>query len=159
MVKILPKKQLKPSLQDSATNITSVVGKSSTAVDKIRNQRKQRKKSGIRQTSKIALFLQLAKPDEKGISRWVNSDEWIGEYAILALGNGLSWGRKGSKLDEMYIIEVDRSKTTGNSIDAIRTNGYKDPVALATLVTVTLPQVTTVTTVPSPITPPTIVTV
>ena len=80
----------------------------------------------VRQTGKTALFITLAQPDKNGVSRWVSADEWTGEYAPLALGNGLSWGRKGSTLDSLYFIEKDRSQTHGNSIDAIRLNGYKE---------------------------------
>ena len=48
--------------------------------------------------TKIELFLKLAKPDEKGYSRWVNTTEFIGDYADLKLGNGGSWCRKESIL-------------------------------------------------------------
>ena len=43
--------------------------------------------------SKIELFLELAKLDEEGVSRWVYVTEFRGKYAPLALGNGLSWMR------------------------------------------------------------------
>lgn len=82
-------------------------------------------KKSLRDAGKTALFITLAKPNKDGVSRWVSADEWVGEYAPLALGNGLSWGRKGSTLDSMFFIEKDRSQTKGNSIDAIRLNGYK----------------------------------
>ena len=38
--------------------------------------------------SKIELFLKLAKPDDNGVSRWVKSSEFVGDYKDLALGNG-----------------------------------------------------------------------
>jgi hypothetical protein len=112
---------MEPSKKKTISQKRSYVKKPS-----VKNQRKKRSKSvNLKDNSKVALFIQLARPDEKGISRWVNRDEWVGKYASLALGNGLSWGRKGSKLDEMFIIEKDRSQTNGNSIDAIRLNGLK----------------------------------
>ena len=72
---------------------------------------------------KTDLFIKLAQPNSKGISRWVNTSEFVGKYAMLKLGNGFDWGRKGSALEKKYIIEVDRSLTSGNGIDRIRLNG------------------------------------
>jgi hypothetical protein len=74
--------------------------------------------------TKIKLFEQLAKPNKQGQSRWVNSDEFTGEYEPLQLGNGFSWGRRGSSLDRKYVIETDKQQTPGNSIDRIRLNGF-----------------------------------
>lgn len=74
--------------------------------------------------SKIDLFLELAHPDKDGKSRWVKTTEFVEKYATLKLGNGFSWGRKSSPLYAKYKIEVDRSITPGNGIDAIRLNGY-----------------------------------
>jgi hypothetical protein len=71
------------------------------------------------------LFLELAKPNDQGESRWVYATEWVGKYAPLSLGNGLGWGRKNSKLAGIFHIEIDRSITNGSSIDAIRLAGFK----------------------------------
>ena len=73
--------------------------------------------------TKTELFLQLSQPDENGISRWINTDEFVGEYADLKFGNGASWARKESTLAKKYIIEFDKSITPGNGIDRIRLNG------------------------------------
>ena len=70
------------------------------------------------------LFLELANPDENGRSRWVEKKEFVGKYSSLMFTNGFSWGRKGSSLDKEYIVEVRRDLTPGNTIDAIRTNGF-----------------------------------
>jgi len=70
------------------------------------------------------LFLELAQPDENGISRWVNTSEFAGRYSTLELLNGLSWGRKSSALARTYNLETDKSITTGNKIDRIRLNGF-----------------------------------
>ena len=70
------------------------------------------------------LFLELAKPNENGISRWVNTSEFVGRYSSLELLNGLSWGRKSSSLARTYNVETDKSITTGNKIDRIRLNGF-----------------------------------
>lgn len=75
--------------------------------------------------TKTELFLELANPDENGYSRWVYVTEFVGKYATLKFGNGASWARKESKLAQSYEIEFDKSITAGNSIDAIRLNGYK----------------------------------
>ena len=74
--------------------------------------------------SKIELFLKLAEPDDNGVSRWVKSSEFVGDYKDLALGNGGSWCRTTSTLAKRYIVEFDKSLTRGNSIDAIRLNGF-----------------------------------
>lgn len=74
--------------------------------------------------TKTALFLQLAIPDEKGISRWVSTGEFNDKYDSLKLGNGGSWCRAESMLAKKYIIEFDRTQTSGNSIDMIRLNGF-----------------------------------
>jgi hypothetical protein len=73
--------------------------------------------------TKTELFLKLAPPDNAGISRWVSVNEFIGEYKDLQLGNGGSWCRASSTLAKKYIVEFDKSQTSGNSIDCIRLNG------------------------------------
>lgn len=75
--------------------------------------------------TKTELFLELAQPDELGVSRWVHVTEFVGKYAELKFGNGASWARKESTLAKNYIIEFNKNLTAGNSIDAIRLNGYK----------------------------------
>lgn len=74
--------------------------------------------------TKTKLFEILSNPDDKGFSRWVLVSEFTGQYKGLQIGNGLSWGRKGSSLDKKYLIEVDKSQTPGNSIDRIRLVGF-----------------------------------
>ena len=74
--------------------------------------------------SKTELFLELAKPDKNGVSKWVTVDKFVGKYKELQLGNGGSWCRSSSTLAKKYILEFDKSRTSGNSIDAIRTNGF-----------------------------------
>lgn len=76
--------------------------------------------------TKTELFLELAQPDENGVSRWVKTSEFIGKYADLAFGNGASWARKESVLAQKYIIEVDKKQTPGNRIDALKLNGFNN---------------------------------
>lgn len=57
------------------------------------------------------LFLELAYPDENGISRWVQASEFVGKYKDLTLGNGGSWCRKSSGLAKEFLIETDKSRT------------------------------------------------
>ena len=76
--------------------------------------------------TKTELFIKLAQPNENGISRWVDIDEFVGEYASLTFGNGASWARKESTLAKRYIIEFDKSITPGNGIDRIRLSGFND---------------------------------
>lgn len=76
--------------------------------------------------TKIELFLKLARPDDHGVSRWVSVDEFVGEFKELKLGNGGSWCRKSSALAKKYVVEFDKTQSTGNSIDAIRLNGFNE---------------------------------
>lgn len=76
--------------------------------------------------TKTQLFLELAQPNEDGISRWINTSEFVDEYADLQFGNGASWARKESTLAKKYIVEFDKSVTPGNRIDRIRLNGNND---------------------------------
>jgi hypothetical protein len=73
--------------------------------------------------TKTKLFIELAKPDKNGFSRWVSVNEFNGKFVDLQLGNGGSWCRASSTLAKKYIIEFDKSITPGNSIDRIRLNG------------------------------------
>jgi hypothetical protein len=73
----------------------------------------------------MELFLELAQPDKDGISRWVFASEFTGDYESLKLGNGGSWCRVNSSLAKKYILDFDNEKTQGNSIDAIKLNGFK----------------------------------
>ncbi|CAC9558695.1 ulcer-associated gene restriction endonuclease (iceA) [uncultured Gammaproteobacteria bacterium] len=70
------------------------------------------------------LFLELARPNKEGISRWVETIEFTKKYSKLELLNGLSWGRKSSSLAKKYIVETDKNRTNGNKIDRIRLNGF-----------------------------------
>lgn len=72
----------------------------------------------------VKLFEKLANPDKNGFSRWVSTDEFVGEYKDLKLGNGFAWGRSSSAFAKKYIIETDKTLTPGNSIDRIRLNGF-----------------------------------
>lgn len=81
---------------------------------------------GKSSVTKTELFLELSEPDVEGKSRWVDIKEFTGKYKDLMLGNGGSWCRKESTLAKKYIVEFDKSITTGNSIDRIRLNGLND---------------------------------
>lgn len=76
--------------------------------------------------TKTELFLKLAQPDKNGCSRWINTTEFVGEYADLKFGNGASWARKESTLAKKYKIEFDKTITSGNGIDRIRLVGFND---------------------------------
>lgn len=76
--------------------------------------------------TKTELFLLLAQPNKNGVSRWVDCSEFIGDYASLKFGNGASWARKESTLAKKFIIEFDKTITSGNGIDRIRLNGISN---------------------------------
>lgn len=74
--------------------------------------------------TKAELFIKLANPNEKGESRWVYATEFVGEYAVLKLGNGGSWYRGNTSLAKKYIVETNKSITPGNKTDAVRLVGF-----------------------------------
>jgi hypothetical protein len=74
--------------------------------------------------TKTELFLELAKPDSQGISRWVKVSEFVDKYKDLQLGNGGGWCRASSSLQKKYIVVFDKSLTSGNSIDAVKLDGF-----------------------------------
>ncbi len=76
----------------------------------------------FRKDSKASLFLELAKPNDKGFSRAVSVDEFKGRYAGLKLGNGGSWCREGVGLGAKYNIH---RIPKGNSIGAIALHGFR----------------------------------
>jgi hypothetical protein len=78
----------------------------------------------LKEKSYKELFLELAQPDENGVSRWVNSSEFVGDYKKLELGNGGSWFRRSSSLAKEFNVESDKSMTSGNRIDRVRLNGF-----------------------------------
>lgn len=72
--------------------------------------------------TKVDLFLALAKPDALGFSRAVPVDEFVGDYAVLQLGNGGSWCRTDGALGRKYNIRRNKG---GNAIVSVELQGYK----------------------------------
>ena len=69
------------------------------------------------------MFLELAKPNDKGFSRAVSVSEFVGRYEGLKLGNGGSWCRDdGSSLAKKYNI---RRNKAGGKITSIELQGFK----------------------------------
>jgi len=64
--------------------------------------------------TKIEMFLQLANVNKDGISRFVNTNEFINQYTPLQLGNGGSWCRLDSKFGKHY--KVTTIKNTGETL-------------------------------------------
>ena len=77
-------------------------------------------------SNNITKFLELASPDENGISREVFVDEFVGEYADLCFGNGGSWCRSDGSLGKKYIIEKTYDTTKGKKIKSIKLTGLND---------------------------------
>lgn len=76
--------------------------------------------------TKKELFLELAKPNSDGVSRWVFVNEFVWKYKELQLWNWGSWCRKESSLAKEFIIEFDKKVTSWNWIDAVRLNWLND---------------------------------
>ena len=77
--------------------------------------------SKTKKINRTALFLELAKPDENGVSRWVKVNEFVGKYSILQTNNGSTWARSSSTLSKKYIVDRQLIK---NKIDSYKLNGY-----------------------------------
>jgi len=73
--------------------------------------------------SKRLLFIEKAKPNKLGVSRWVYDSEFVGKYERLQIRHGLDWGRRDSLLARTYNVEKKRAKK-GNKIIAVRLNGF-----------------------------------
>ncbi|MBX7171585.1 MAG: hypothetical protein K1X72_11560 [Pyrinomonadaceae bacterium] len=80
----------------------------------------------MEKVTKNSLFLELAQPDENGVSRWVSVTEFVERYASLKFGNGADWARSDGSLAKKYHLERDSSQTVGNSVDRIRLNGFRN---------------------------------
>ena len=80
----------------------------------------------FKEGSKPYLFEKIAQPDENGVSRWVSKTEFTGDYEDLYFENGASWCRASSSIAKKYNVEFDKSVTSGNSVDRIRLNGFRD---------------------------------
>jgi hypothetical protein len=74
--------------------------------------------------TKNELFIELAKPDSNGVSRWVSVAEFTGKYSSLVFGNGADWARRDGQLAKKFNIEFDKSITKGNRVDRVRLNGF-----------------------------------
>ena len=80
----------------------------------------------IRLGGKAALFEELAQPDEMGVSRAVDVDEFDGYYAELYFtGNGGSWCRSDGPLGRKYIIDRPKDGQNG-SISSVQLMGFND---------------------------------
>lgn len=79
------------------------------------------------------LFLQLAKPNDKGFSNVITTNRFVDKYEKLKFGNGGSWCRKDSKLCADYKIatikyngKIDYKWTNVSQDDIIYVkNGFK----------------------------------
>jgi len=75
----------------------------------------------MKKKSKNSLFIELAKPNEKGISKWVNISEFIGEYSRLSHANGRNWGRND---DSRFPFKIEQQKE-GTKVVEYRCFGIK----------------------------------
>lgn len=83
-------------------------------------------KNPFRKGTKPYLFFKLSNPDENGVSRWVSKDEFVGDYSKLMFNNGADWCRKESTIAKIFVLELDKTATSGPSNDRIRLNGFRN---------------------------------
>ena len=76
-----------------------------------------------------ALFEELAKPDQHGVSREIPRGELVGRYAQLDnFGNGGSWCRSDGALGGKYIIDRRKNGPSGSRLAFITSNQDKQGV-------------------------------
>lgn len=76
--------------------------------------------------SKPYRFLELANPDENGVSREVRVDEFVGANSDLRFGNGADWARGSSLIARTFELEFIKADTVGWPTVALRLNGYRE---------------------------------
>ena len=72
--------------------------------------------------TQIELFLELAKPDENGVSKKIYATEFVGKYSKLRSGNGYKWPERipflferGGRGDNWFIKLVGNKKKEFNN--------------------------------------------
>ena len=89
---------------------------------------------------KAKLFIELAKPNEKGISKPIDVTTLSGKYEELNVTNGSSYSRKTSQLQEEYYLiktyergtidtKVNTADNAGVGLGKLKTiqlNGFKN---------------------------------
>lgn len=77
---------------------------------------------GGKAPTKKELFLELAKPNNRGFSRPVRIEEFTERYERLIMGNGGDWCREDGALGKIYNIKRNKEK---GSIVSVQLQGYK----------------------------------
>ena len=72
--------------------------------------------------TKGELFLELARPNIKGVSDWVDVSKFVWKYKALTLGNWGSWLRWNTLLAQKYFVVRDKEISPWNKIDRIISN-------------------------------------
>lgn len=71
-------------------------------------------------------FVQLANPDDNGVSETVTRNDF---YKIgLTLGNGGDFCRESSTLAKLFNLTKTNNESKGNSIDALKLDGYNTEI-------------------------------
>mgnify|MGYP001356191283 FL=1 len=75
----------------------------------------------IKKQSKNELFLELAQPNDQGISKVISTNLFIEKYSRLKHGNGRDWGRTDDKNFHYNL----KTKKNGNKIISYQCVGFK----------------------------------
>ncbi|MFD1094994.1 restriction endonuclease [Salegentibacter chungangensis] len=86
-------------------------------------------KKTFKKGSKAYQFLELANPNEDGISRVVEVSEFTGSYSNLKFGNGADWARRSSLFQRVFKVEFIKANSPGFPTIAIKLNGYKEKLS------------------------------
>lgn len=78
--------------------------------------------------SKAYNFLELANPDENGISEEISVTLFTGKYENLKFGNGADWARGSSQFRRVFNVDFIKSNDVGSPTIALKLNGYKNEV-------------------------------
>jgi len=76
----------------------------------------------IKKQSKNQLFLELAEPNDRGISKVISINLFIGKYSRLKHANGRDWGRTDDK-NFKYSLETKKNR---NKIISYQCVGFKN---------------------------------
>ena len=81
----------------------------------------------MKKQTKKSLFLELAKPDETGLSRKVYITEFKGKYECLSYRNGNPWARSVKKKYEVYIGK-EKNKSKYIQLRGFKDHGYSQSI-------------------------------
>lgn len=85
-------------------------------------------KKELKKKTKAELFLELAKPDETGLSIKVPTHKFKGKYEPLSYRNGNPWARSLEKKGYHVYIHKEKNKTQYIQLRGFKTHSYNQSI-------------------------------